>query len=1301
MTSTHNLAGSLRLTALVATICASAGLGMIPSPAQAAADGTVNLLATPPELTSSVSPNLILTFDDSGSMGRNFMPDQRPYGGGGWRATDQQNTSSSQSFASGAGPFLCAGLIDPRVTDPADPRSWAMNGVYYNPNATYRPPLLADGITEMPNAPFSAAWDNGIHPNRPDSPTTSTTRNLGTDARFCGNTAGYYRLRTGVALPIDAATGTFTPAGRSALFTAANWEWVPLPAAEQQNFANWYSYYHTRHLAAKTAVSRAYAPFDENIRVAWQNINQNQIVAATSFFKFRDVPASPAVGQRTVRTRFYNWLFASPVSGGTPNQPATVRAGNLFTRNTGSVDSNPYWDRDLNRELSCRQNFHINMSDGFWNNSTASTTLTDSSAGTLPDGRQFSLSDPESSIVWNQQNAGQRTMADIAYHYWATNLRPDFMGNPATRLKVPAFIPDRSTNLFGNPLASGQDPRDNKEIYWNPANDPATWPHLVQFMIGFGISGTIPRSDANYEQLRRGNILWPALQGSSPYSDTSEKVDDIWHASVNSRGKFFAASNPEELISALSEIIASIIARRGASTAMSVSLPLITDGTTGYSAGYDTTDWSGFVTRNTLDPVTVEAIGVEWDAGCKLTGGPCPSMPNTTNPVRDPNSRNIITSRGDPGTGMPFRWANLAPAQREMLNIEPSSIRLDLAASPRSSCGGASRHWECDAYGESRLNYIRGDRTHETTATPQFRARSSVLGAVIKAQPEYVSSPTSGYRDIYPLGSPERTAAISGNSYAVYQNAQRSRTPTLYVGSNDGMLHAFNAQTGVETWAYVPNMVIENTRLVKSTQVEVGLTPGVDAAPGEIDVFFGGQWRTLLLGSMRLGARGIYALDVTNPVVTEAAPTAPLWEFTSGPRNQGPDSGAPCAAGARYCRSLGYTYDSVNVARLNYGVGGNHWFAIVSSGYFPTDTLDPSSNEIAAGRTSLLVINLETGELVREIQTSEAPQALPSGFKTFGLSTAVVYDSQSDQIGDFAVAGDLAGNLWRFDLTSSNPADWSVDLMFANYGSGGAAAVGDQPFSFMPTGLRDPQTLRPIFVIGTGKYLGLPDRTSLVPQQAFYGIRDMGSNSPWYPIRVNQLVTQHMTQTSDAREITGWSPPASVPPAPAPVMTLGDTDAGGNPILTQVRALGWRLPINIGGSSVAPGTPEPGERAQRRVRPLFSANLALAYTLIPKGEDPCDPGARYALMVLDAATGGARVRTNQPSGAVQGIGMIGGVVGLTTPPGNPVTRPGGGGLAIPGLPPSLADEVKDALEAALADDVWHRNAWRELLDLLL
>ena len=1226
-----------------------------------AAPGTVDLLATPPEITSSVSPNLMISFDDSGSMGRNYMPDRRPFDNNGWGADDSQNFNGSADYNSGR-PWLCAGVIDPRVTDPSDIRSRPMNGVYYNPNTTYEPPYKTDGVTTFPDASFTAAWDNGIRRNWPTNGANSvTTRDLGSGSRICGNSAGYYQLKSNVTLNVD-ASGNVTNTGT--LYNTNSWEWVALPTSQRQNYANWYSYYHFRSLAARSAFSRAVAPFDENIRVAWQNFNSNRLGSGTDIFKFVDLPET-----NNVRTRFYDWLYTHPVSGGTPNQATTQRAGDFFTRNNGARDENPYWDRDLNRELSCRQNFHLNITDGLWNGGTIDTATDDNapSTQTLPDGRTYSASDNQSKIMWNEPNAiNNRTMADLAWHYWRTDLRPDFAANVASRLKVPPFIPDRSTNLFGIPLGAGQDSRDNKEIYWNPANDPATWPHLVQFFISFGADGTIPRNDDNYQRLRAGTLQWSA---PSAGTDDGRKIDDVWHAAINSRGKFFSTTNPEDLIVALNEIIASIIARRGASTAVSVSLPIITDGTTGYTAGYDTSDWSGFVTRVDLDPQTGERQGIRWDAGCLLTGGACASTAQTGLPVRNPNSRVIVTSDGIPGSGRPFRYYNLSDRQKDRLNVDPSTIRLDLGT------------WTADAFGPQRVDYIRGKRTNESTASPRFRARSSVLGAVIRGQPVYISSPTSGYDDSFPSGSPEFVAAEAGFSYARFQNDYDSRSPTVYVAANDGMLHAFDASHGKELFAYIPNAVIENFRLTKSTQVESGFTPSVDDKPIAGDAFINGRWRTIILGSMRLGARGVYAIDVTNAAsdlaTEDSEKLKPMWEFTNVPPPG--SSSSDCAQGSRHCSSLGYTYESVNFSRIKYQ---NKWVAFVSSGYFPKDALDPASRDAAASRTSLLVIDLATGALIREIRTSSAPQ---SPAATFGLSQPIVYDLGNDQTADVVMAGDLAGNLWRFDVSGDTPSDWKVDLMFRTYGNGGAALPGDQPISSGAVAMADPLTRGPIWVFGTGKFLGLPDRSAAIPQQAFYGIRDYGTCESGnttacarYPIQVNQLVDQNLAQDSEGvRRVTTAN---AIPEATG---TTGKR--------------GWRIRLNL--------SAEPGERAFTIPFAFFSSNAVLLRSIIPKGVDPCDPGARYGLMVVRGSDGTAFVDINDPSPSR----TVGGVLSTSTPPGDPVTIRGGGGLIIPGVPPpgsggaagAAANSVLDAIlngpGPGNANPPWHRGAWRQQL----
>lgn len=1280
-----------KISVLATLVSVIAGLPQISQAAPTPASGTINLLTTPPELTTKVAPNVVLTFDDSGSMNWHHMPDNRPYTDVSWNAGTGQAESDNDNFSSAGGPYLCAGVIDPTLTpDPANPRTWAMNGVYYNPLATYDPPMRANG-TSFPNASFTAAWVNGIRHNRTSNQSNSNTRDLSSSSagkRFCGNTPGWYQFNSGVTLTLD-ADGKLDTASKNALYTASNWTWVPLPASQRQNFANWYSYYHTRTMAAVSATSIAFSDFDKSIRVAWQNINSNSNANPWNALWVAGGTTTLAPFENTARTNFYEWLLAVPATGNTPNQAAANRVGRLFTYGNGvSNDKNPYWDPDTGRELSCRKNFHIQMTDGMWNNATVAQSRVDTNAiATLPDGRPYSVTASESTIFWNEDSAGQRTMADIGFNYWATDLRPDFQGNPQTKLKVRPYLVDRTTGVTGSvPLQPGDNWLNNAELYWNPANDPATWPHLVQYMIGFGVSGTIPKTDANLLRLRQGDIKWPKLDGGSPYSDNNKKIDDMWHAAINSRGMFFAASNPGELIDAMRKIIASVVAQSSYSTPASVSLPILTGGNSAYQGAYDSGSWSGNLRRSLVD-ATGQPASVVWDAACLLTGGDC-ADPVGTGTARDPNSRIIITSDGA-GNGEAFRSSNfsgLTAAQQNALNQKPNS----------APCPGAPST-NCDGNGPLRIDYLRGARTNEAaTATPKFRPRTSVLGAVINAQPAYVSSPRSGYHDMFPAASPEAVAAASDEtkSYAGYQNAQRNRRPMLYVGANDGMMHAFDAETGEEKWAYVPDTLIRNGRLAKSTNADASLVPGVDSMPRERDVFIKGKWRTVLLGSLRLGGRGIYALDVTNPTPSESdllgSDGAPLWEFSNGD-TASTAGDPPCATGATSCASLGYTYDSVNVARLK---ANDRWVAVVSSGYFPSNQDAPAAvgdiAEPAAGRTSLLVIDLETGKLIRELRTSAAPQTKPTGFKTFGLSTPMVYDEGADEVDDLVYAGDLAGNLWRFDLSDGDPLNWKVDLMFTTYGSGGATTAGNQPIVYNPTALRDPVTRRAILVFGTGKYLGEDDRTSLIPQQAFYGIRDYGTASSQYPIKVNQLVTQTLAEASDeTRSITGFTNPTGTLPTSTPPMRLGTIGGGGKPTVVTVVANGWRMPLNI--------TTEKGERAQRRAIPVPTANIAFLYGLIPKSDDPCDPGARYSIMAIDAATGAA---VNSSGGIGSGRGLVGGVVASPAPPSDPVVKRGGSGAVLIGIPAGTPLAVVDAINKIMNASIppWHRGAWRELLD---
>jgi type IV pilus assembly protein PilY1 len=1188
--------------------------------------GTVDISVGPPELTQSVSPNLVLTLDDSGSMAWHYMPDRPPYAvNRSWNAPIDDSTS----YPAKGGPYLCAGVIDPAAAADAGARGWSMNGVYFNPNNVYAAPLTKAGA-EMPAALFNSAWDDGIVANRPQAPGASRRRDLG-QTMFCGNVgAGYYRLKSGVLL-LTTAQGQLDPASVARLYTPGNWEWVGFANAgskARQNFANWYSYHRTRRLASITAISRAFSPLSENVRIAWQNINSNPIGAATRIYPFVD-----SVATNQVRTRFYDWLFATPASGGTPNRSAAIRVGELFRRNSGT-DTNPYWERELGRELSCRQNFHVQMTDGLWNgDQNIRPPGRDTNAiASLPDGRSFYPGDRQSAVIWNENANSATTMADIAFHYWASDLRPDFKRRAETSLKVPTSLSDQSAALFGQVLLPGQDPRDNKEIYWNPANDPASWPHLVQHVIGFGTAGTLQSGAAIYQQLRRGEQSWPV---PAETVDDGRKIDDMWHAALNSRGKYFATSDPAELSHALNGVIGGIVARKNTSVAARFNSSVLRGGVFAFAVGYDSTNWSGTVKAHAVLADGKEGA-VDWDAGEMLDR-------------RAANSRVIFTSTSvGNGKGVAFRWPEAGDA---LIAKDPG--------------------FDADGKGAARLDYLRGERSAEGT---DFRVRGSVLGAVVHAQALYVSYPVGGYRDAFPMfagiAAPEMTRGIDGRlaySYETFLADHYKRAPTIYVGGNDGMLHAFDATTsatpadsvdpgsepnpGAERWAYVPHAVFDRLSALSSAE-RFTYVPTVDATPVARDVFFrqGSQrgWRTILVGGLRYGGRGIYALDITRPDADERdAASKVLWEFTHE------------SAGASH---LGYTFGLPNIGRLANG----GWVVLVPGGYFPHGEADPA----AANRfSSLFILDAQTGSLIRELKTPEIVSGT-GAVESFGLGSPVLGDYNGDQVDDVAFAGDLTGHVWRFDLASADPAQWKVHLLFR------PARPGDHPVTTMPRLFADPTTHRFMVVFGTGKYLAGSDATVDAGSsvQAIYGIREPRLVGGTAVIEGrSSLVQQIMTEQNGIRFLTRRPVPAA--------------DVSGRPVH------GWYIALNpaIDGAAAV----QRGERVVVTPTPLFNTGRLIVTTLIPATSDPCNPDAAGAVFVVDALSGAAAAGSKWGEGSdvddeVEAAGET-----VKNPPtsGNipAVGVIGGGQIVIPG-----SKSERDGDPVSAGDALWRRRSWRAL-----
>ena len=378
----------------------------------------------------------------------------------------------------------------------------------------------------------------------------------------------------------------------------------------------------------------------------------------------------------------------------------------------------------------------------------------------------------------------------------------------------------------------------------------------------------------------------------------------------------------------------------------------------------------------------------------------------------------------------------------DTLDVRPAASRVILTSTSTGTGKGAAFEWsavqtaltaidptfDANSTGANRLNYLRGDRTNEGTS---FRSRTALLGAIINSQAVYVAFPASGYRDSFPAtpttgtAAPEMAVDKNGkliNNYEQFVVDHQSRAPTLYVGANDGMMHAFDAtittsdladvppQPGSERWAYVPYSVYGSLNALTPTS-NFNFVPTVDGTPVTRDVFFSSGtpgWHSILVAGLRFGGRGVYALDITDASASESSPGSKvLWEFN----NTSTDSGG-VVVGA----NLAYTFGRPNIGRLANG----KWVVLVPSGYFPDKSTDPAAQSTNT-QSSLFILDAQTGALLRELKTPNV-----SGVISYGLTTPVLGDYDNDQVDDVAFAGDLQGNLWRFDLKDENPANWSA-----------------------------------------------------------------------------------------------------------------------------------------------------------------------------------------------------------------------------------------------------------------------------------
>src|SRR5580700_4302716 len=447
-------------------------------------------------------------------------------------------------------------------------------------------------------------------------------------------------------------------------------------------------------------------------------------------------------------------------------------------------------------------------------------------------------------------------------------------------------------------------------------------------------------------------------------------------------------------------------------------------GTQVYFAYYNpSADWTGRVTASSLGfdaygNVTISPTA-NWDADCVLTGvlatGTCAST-GVAGPItaEAPTSRAVLTWNGT--TGIPFEYASLTAAQKTTLTAGDVS---------GSQCNASTAYATTD-----RVSYLRGDRSCEisTTGVGLFRRRESVLADIIDSSPAWVGPPiapyTAAWVDRINSADPLPENGSSAQSYPAFNTAEQTRLNVVYVGSDDGLVHGFRTGSfatngtfnttgndGQEVLAYMPGAVVQTIHSSNSTldysNSQYGHNFFVDATPATGDVFYGNQWHTLLVGGLGPGGAALYALDVTNPATTNFAEghaaSLVIGEWTPATISCHNNTPANCG------NNLGNTYGTPQLRRCKAG----RWGGSLARGLGS-----------ATGDAGIYVMTIDPSTAAKTfyyLSTHTGSVASPNG-----IAFPAAVDLDGAHISDYVYAGDIQGNVWRFDLTSATETNWAV-----------------------------------------------------------------------------------------------------------------------------------------------------------------------------------------------------------------------------------------------------------------------------------
>lgn len=1187
-------------------------------------------LSQTPLLTTKtvVEPNVVLALDTSGSMESQFS---FRYGGDeGWNGRNgPANVADSSVTGTGWMSATCSGTFSITATctyrkpwttgsAPANDRWYFLspdiNSLTYDPRIRYKLRVNSAGVPQIPGSTTASAaavttstdpfyvyfykngttnlnevWKGKISnssgtdqlwsttnknytyaPHRsPLDPTAYFTPSI-TQAQF-GSAAASQLMPGSPAKPypnkVDGSTTEYPRfVGRTDCNGGAETGGVCSYDEEKLNYAIWKKYHSNRLDLVKTGLGWAFDQIGPSLRLGWGTI-------------FDMKKSTPTLGtgvslfNSTTKGNFYDWLYSRPSTwDGTPSLKALETMGNYYSRSdnkgpwadtpdassTGATTlSTSAGDTNATRKthLSCRRSYGMLITDGYYDgttsvgnvDSTASSTIT----GTMADGTALTYTYNGSTRPYS--GGGSNTMADIIMKYWVTDLRPGTTDGIENKVKKIDDV------VAGSVIVK----RGNESF----------WQNMSFYGVGLGVVGTLDQTEgaagsvlenirnnvANTNNVGTSVTGWPTAAAFQ-----EEAMDDMWHATINGRGRLLSAKNTDTLSDGVEGMLADIVSVTDSQSGVAASTASLITGTRKYSPLFTTGSWTGNIVATFLDKDTSADICVLW----KITG--------TVD-----TSRNLMAPACTLTADHPAFITNQMP---------PAASRNIYAwnGSAYGNFDENNTHVQTNVTGGTNadlIKYLRGDQSKEDTATitNSFRARESIMGDIVNSTPTLVKGALdAGYANLPP-------GTLGQASYKAYLVDKGNREGILFAGANDGMLHGFRDTTGAEVFAFVPRAVMPNLHLL--SQRIYGHKYYVDGPTTEVDACLGtpnkncaqNEWRNLLLGALGAGGKSIYAIDVTT--VNDSLPTMGLgasnilWEITT----------------TNYPK-LGHIFSEIQTGVTT----GGKWVAVFGNGYYSAD-----------GSAHLYVADLTTGAKLMDIDTG-----VTGGN---GLSAVtLVRDATMRIIG--AYAGDLKGNLWKFDLSDSNETNWKLaeSVGGAQNGKLFVPSTGARAITAPPAYVPHPNGGR-VVVFGTGKFFDSEDATTVPtpPTQGFKGIWDSVDFGVAMPTTVMQidntlLVQQTITgPTTETYLATNYNTGSAV----TQTMTFSAFKQSKNPIDWATKR-GWYMEIP---------SAFPGERLIYPMVRLFSekSRLVMANTLAMSTTSACtsDVAGSGHSYIFDLLTG--------------------------------------------------------------------------------